>query len=88
MDVVRDGPGFEQFALLMIDDATDVSVKVIPDVIGQQHFPVLRGEDKMNKYLRERLWHSFTSFQGLCEREDSIPNQTQDGKMMGHSMKL
>jgi hypothetical protein len=34
------------------------------------------------------LWHSFTSFQGLCEREDSIPNQTQDGKMMGHSMKL
>jgi len=33
----------------MIDDTTDVSVKVIPDVIGQQHVPVLRGEDKMNK---------------------------------------
>ena len=73
MDVVGDGPGFEQFALLMIDDATDVSVKVIPDVIGQQHFPVLRGEDKMNKYLRERLRHSFSLFRACANVRIACP---------------
>jgi hypothetical protein len=42
----------------------------------------------MNKYLRERLRHKDTSFQGLGEREDGFPNHTQGGDMMDHSTKL
>jgi hypothetical protein len=53
MNMIGDRTGFEESALLVFDDATHVSVKFIPDVIGQQPFPVLCREDQMYENLGE-----------------------------------
>lgn len=53
VNVIGHGTRLEKRALLIHHDATDVGVKFIPDVIRQQRFAILRGEDQMDQDLGE-----------------------------------
>lgn len=58
VDVVGDRTDFEKDAVMIGDDAADVSVKRIPVDVIQARLAVLGREDQVNQDLGERLRHS------------------------------
>ena len=62
VNVVGDRAHLEQRSLLIFNNATQVSVEFITNIVGQCRFPVLRGEDQMHQDLGERLRHEFRPF--------------------------
>ena len=51
--MVGNRASFEQCSFLIFNNPANVGVEFIPDVIGQQRLPVLRGEDQMHEDLGE-----------------------------------
>ena len=62
VNVVGDRAHLEQRSLLIFNNATQVSVEFMTNIVGQCRFPVLRGEDQMHQDLGERLRHEFRPF--------------------------
>ena len=55
VNVVGDRTSFEQGAILVFNDATNVGVEFIPNVVGQQGIAVFCREDQMHEDVSERL---------------------------------
>ena len=57
VEMILDGPGSQQRAGEIPDNTADVGVQFVADLRGQNAFPVLCGEDDVDKDLGERLRH-------------------------------
>ena len=68
MDVILHRSRDEQFTSAPPDDATDISMQIIPPFIGDPLGPVFRGKNKMHEDVCERLRH----FQLIEDRRPSI----------------
>ena len=63
----------EQISFVIFDDAANVGVECIANIIGKPRLPVLRGKDHMHEDLRERLRHTYFALSGLGEWLTNIP---------------
>ena len=63
--MISDRTGLEQGAFLVFNNAADVGVQFIPDVVGKKRLTIFRGEDQMYEDLGEGLWQKVTPLSGF-----------------------
>jgi len=42
----------------------------IAEIVGKERFAVAHGKDRMNKDLRQRLWHGYAAHSGLGGKKE------------------